>query len=112
GSLGHERGMLWIGNASNIESGVRQLVQLGQELGLADDSRFCDQAASLYIDSQAVKLMGYRGFAKFARGQQSTEHMLLKLFSSESESRLYLTVMVAMCAQGVDVDRPGPIGRL
>src|SRR5437588_703519 len=50
GSLGHERGMLWIGNASNIESGVNQLVELGRELGLGSDSRFSDQVASLYID--------------------------------------------------------------
>jgi alkylation response protein AidB-like acyl-CoA dehydrogenase len=110
GSLGHERGMLWIGNASNIEQGVNELVKLGQRLGLSGDSRFCDLVAGLYIDSQAVKLMGYRGFAKFARGQQSTEHMLLKLFSSESERRLYLTGMEALGADGVDVDLPGPSG--
>jgi alkylation response protein AidB-like acyl-CoA dehydrogenase len=110
GSLAHERGMLWIGNASNIEGGVNQLVELGRELGLGGDSRFCDQVASLYIDSQAVKLMGYRGFAKFARGQQATEHALLKLFSSETERRLYLTGMETLGADGVDVDRPGPIG--
>jgi alkylation response protein AidB-like acyl-CoA dehydrogenase len=107
GSLGHERGMLWIGNASNIENGVNELVALGQELGLQDDSRFCDLVASLYIDSQAVKLMGYRGFAKFARGQQATEHMLLKLFSSEAERRLYLTGTEALGADGIDLDRKG-----
>ena len=110
GSLAHERGMLWIGNASNIEGGVNQLVDLGRVLGLAGDSRFCDQAASLYIDSQAVKLMGYRGFAKFARGQPATEHALLKLFSSETEQRLYLTGMETLGADGTDVDRSGPIG--
>ena len=110
GSLAHERGMLWIGNASNIEGGVNQLVELGRELGLAGDSRFCDQVASLYIDSQAVKLMGYRGFAKFARGQQATEHALLKLFSSETEQRLYLAGMETLGADGTDVDRPGPVG--
>ncbi len=110
GSLAHERGMMWIGNASNIENGVQQLVELGRELGLAGDSRFCDLVASLYIDSQAVKLMGYRGFTKFARGQQATEHTLLKLFSSETERRLYLTGIEAQGADGVDLDRPGPMG--
>src|SRR3954451_8575425 len=110
GPLGHERGMLWIGNASNLESGVTQLVELGRQLGLGSDSRFCDQVASLYIDSQAVKLMGYRGFTKFARGQQATEHMLLKLFSSEAERRLYLAGMETLGADGVDVDLPGPSG--
>jgi alkylation response protein AidB-like acyl-CoA dehydrogenase len=102
--------MLWIGNASDIENGVAKLVELGQELGLAGDSRFCDQVASLYIDSQAIKLMGYRGFAKFTQGKQASEHMLLKLFSSETERRLYLTGMEALGAEGVEVDRPGPSG--
>ena len=110
GSLGHERGMLWIGNASNLESGVSELVKLGRQLGLTGDSRFCDQVASFYIDSQAVKLMGYRGFAKFAQGQQATEHTLLKLFSSEAERRLYLTGMEALGPDAVDVDVAGPMG--
>jgi alkylation response protein AidB-like acyl-CoA dehydrogenase len=110
GSLGHERGMLWIGNASNLETGVNQLVELGRELGLEGDTRFCDQVASLYIDCQAVKLMGYRGFNKFAQGQAATEHMLLKLFSSEAERRLYLTGMETLGADGTDLDRPGPMG--
>jgi alkylation response protein AidB-like acyl-CoA dehydrogenase len=110
GSLAHERGMMWIGNASNIEGGVNELVALGRELGLGGDSRFCDQVASLYIDSQAVKLMGYRGFNKFTRGQQATEHTLLKLFSSETERRLYLTGTETLGADGVDLDRPGPTG--
>jgi alkylation response protein AidB-like acyl-CoA dehydrogenase len=110
GSLTHERGMMWTTNASNIESGVTQLVELGRDLGLAGDSRFCDLVAALYIDSQAVKLMGYRGFAKFARGQQATEHTLLKLFSSETERRLYLTGMETLGGDGADLDRPGPIG--
>ena len=68
------------------------------------------KVASLYIDSQAVKLMGYRGFAKFARGQPATEHALLKLFSSETEQRLYLAGMETLGADGTDVDRPGPVG--
>jgi alkylation response protein AidB-like acyl-CoA dehydrogenase len=110
GSLAHERGMLWIGNASDIENGVGKLVELGRELGLDQDSRFCDQVAALYIDSQAIKLMGYRGFNKFTRGQPATEHMLLKLFSSETERRLYLTGMEALGTDGVDIDRPGPSG--
>jgi alkylation response protein AidB-like acyl-CoA dehydrogenase len=110
GSLAHERGMLWIGNASNVENGVNALVELGRQLGLAGDSRFCDQVASLYIDSQAVKLIGYRGFTKFMHGQPATEHMLLKLFSSETERRLYLTGVEALGADGVDLDRPGPTG--
>jgi alkylation response protein AidB-like acyl-CoA dehydrogenase len=110
GSLTHERGMLWISSASDIEGGVDDLVALGRDLGLAADSRFCDQVASLFIDSQAIKLMGYRGFAKFVRGEQAMEHMLLKLFSSETERRLYLTGMEALGADGVDLTLSGPGG--
>src|SRR5205823_2422796 len=82
----------------------------GHELGLAHDSRFCDQVASLYIDSQAIKLMGYRGFSKFSRGEQAVEHTLLKLFSSETERRLLLTGMETLGADGIDMERDGPGG--
>jgi len=34
----------------------------------------------------------------------------LKLFSSETERRLYLTGMEALGADAVDMDRPGPAG--
>ena len=108
GSLAHERGMLWIGNVSSVERGVDQLVELGRELGLGGDARFRDQVAQLYVDGQAMKLMGYRGFAKFAKGETAVEHMLLKLFSSETERRLYLTGMEALGADGIDTSRPGP----
>jgi alkylation response protein AidB-like acyl-CoA dehydrogenase len=43
--------------------------------------------------------MGYRGFAKFARGQVSPEHSVLKLFGSEIAQR---AARVATEAQGVD----------
>jgi alkylation response protein AidB-like acyl-CoA dehydrogenase len=109
GSLAHERGMLWVSSAHDIEGAVDKLVELGRELGLGRDSRFCDEVASLYIDGEAIKLMGYRGFAKFTRGQQATEHMLLKLFSSEVERNLYLTGMEALGAEALDMDRPGPV---
>ena len=108
GSLAHERGMLWIGNVSSVERGVDQLVELGRELGLGGDSRFRDQVARLYVDGQAMKLMGYRGFAKFAKGEAAVEHTLLKLFSSETERRVYLMGMEALGADGIDTSRPGP----
>ena len=92
GSLGHERGMLWIGSVANVERGVEALVELGDEKGadgqrLGDDTRFRDAVASLYIDSQAQRFLGYRGFAKFARGEPAPEHTILKLFTSETERR-------------------------
>jgi alkylation response protein AidB-like acyl-CoA dehydrogenase len=108
GSLGHERAMLWIGNANAIERGLEDLVSLGHETGAAEDAVFRDRVARLYIDGQAIKLLGYRGFAKASRGQQSTELPLLKLYTSEVERELYLTGVEALGADGIDVERLGP----
>jgi alkylation response protein AidB-like acyl-CoA dehydrogenase len=113
GSLGHERGMLWIGSVANVERGVEALVDLADERGadgrrLGDDTRFRDAVASLYIDSQAARFLGYRGFAKFERGEPAPEHALLKLFTSETERRVYLTAVEALGPDGLDDDRTGP----
>jgi alkylation response protein AidB-like acyl-CoA dehydrogenase len=43
--------------------------------------------------------MGYQGFAKFARGQASPEHSVLKLFGSEVAQR---AARIASEAQGVE----------
>ena len=64
--------------------------------------------ASLFIDSQAQRFLGYRGFAKFARGEVAAEHMLLKLFTSETEREVYLTGVEALGADGLDNARIGP----
>src|SRR3954447_22109865 len=109
GSPGHERAMLWIDSHKDISGAIEKLVALGRELGLAGDSRFADEVASLYIDAEAIKCLGYRSFAKFTRGQQAIEHSILKLFSSETERRMYLVGMETLGADGVDTERPGPV---
>src|SRR3954451_5249725 len=55
GSLAHERGMLWIGNAMSIERGIETLTATMHERGVAGDAVLRDQLASLYIDGQAMK---------------------------------------------------------
>jgi alkylation response protein AidB-like acyl-CoA dehydrogenase len=117
GSLAHERAMLWISNATSLQRSVEEFAKLGERMGedgrpLAEDAHFRDQLASLYVDAQAVTLMGYRGFAKSTRGKPAPEHSLLKLFSSESERRLCLTAAETLGAAAVDRDLPGrPIWR-
>jgi alkylation response protein AidB-like acyl-CoA dehydrogenase len=83
GSLAHERAMLWVNHAQNVTRIVEGLIEEHP------DERFHDQVASLYIDSQAMWLMGYLGFAKYAKGQSSPEHSLLKLFGSETQRRSF-----------------------
>ncbi|MCU1463144.1 MAG: acyl-CoA dehydrogenase [Acidimicrobiales bacterium] len=108
GSLAHERGMLWITNVANIERTVEHLVALGKDTGAAADDRFRDAVAQGAIDAMAMRLLGYKGFGKFAKGEFSVEHTLLKLFSSETERRLYLVGTEALEGDGIDTDRVGP----
>ena len=91
-SLAHERGMLWIGQQTQIERSVEALVETARNdhPHLLEDATFRDAVASLYVDGQAMKFLGYRGFAKFAQGRAAPEHSILKLFGSETERRLYL----------------------
>ena len=110
GSLAHERGMLWVGNATSIARGVESLVALGQERGVADEAWFRDAVAALHIDGEAVRLLGYRGFAHVARGEVAPrEHMILKLFSSEVERRAYEIGAEALGAGATDLDIGGPL---
>jgi alkylation response protein AidB-like acyl-CoA dehydrogenase len=108
GSLAHERGMLWTTQVSDLENRIERLQELGRSPGpdgpLGNDPVFRDELAALYIDAQALKFMGYRGFAKFAHGEASPEHSLLKLFGSEVTQRITLMGMEAQGANALDVD--------
>jgi alkylation response protein AidB-like acyl-CoA dehydrogenase len=106
GSLAHERAMLWISNAYSIQRSVDSLLRTARETGAGE--RVKDQVASLYIDSQAMMLMGYRGFSKYTKGKAAPEHSILKLFGSETQRRLFLTGMEAIGEDALDNDRRGP----
>ncbi|HUY63702.1 MAG TPA: acyl-CoA dehydrogenase family protein [Acidimicrobiales bacterium] len=110
GSLAHERGMLWINEATGIERMIERVVETAQRplpggRLLADEPGFRDTVARAYVQSQALKLLGYRGFAKFAKGMKSPEHSVLKLLGSELRRNLALDVGEALGAAGIDLDR-------
>ncbi len=110
GSLAHERGMLWINDSSNIERMLQRVLStartpLPSGRRLADDPVFRDTVARAYVQSQALKLLGYQGFAKFAKGMNSPEHSVLKLLGSELRRNLVGEVAEAMGTDGLDVDR-------
>jgi alkylation response protein AidB-like acyl-CoA dehydrogenase len=110
GSLAHERGMLWVQQATRLDRSVRGLCELADEdLGggrrLADDPIFRDRLATAYIDSQALMYMGYRGFAKFAKGMTSPEHSILKLFGSEVERRMAREINDALAPDSLDLEQ-------
>jgi len=64
--------------------------------------------ASAWIDQLALQSLGYLGFAKFAKGDASPEHSILKLFGSESLQRALLVGAEELGAEGIDLDTSGP----
>lgn len=113
GSLRHERGMLWIMNVARVGRTVNGLVRLaGRDNGrggvFGDDPRFSELVAELAMDVAAMRCLGYRGFAKATRGEMPSEHMVLKMFSSESERRAALVGVEVLGAGSLSVDSFGP----
>ena len=113
GSLAHERAMLWIDYAHAVDRGVRAMIDLADRQGpdgipLRDDPRFRDQVAGFYIDSQALMLLGYRGFAKFMQGRSSPEHSLLKLYGSETLQNCLAAGIEAQGPEALDTRTLGP----
>jgi alkylation response protein AidB-like acyl-CoA dehydrogenase len=107
GSLAHERAMLWVENAQNLMRAATTLVEAAKEYGA--DARTRDAVAALWLDAQTMMLMGYRGFAKYAKGKSSPEHSILKLFGSETQRRMALTGAEVIGADAVDQAVLGPM---
>jgi alkylation response protein AidB-like acyl-CoA dehydrogenase len=108
GSLAHERGMLWLSQSVRIERRIESLIELGEleKPGggrWRDDAHFRDQVASIFVESQALKFMGYSGFGKFARGEASPEHSTLKLLGSELDQKLALLGLEVAGPRALDV---------
>lgn len=112
GSLAHERGMMWLSSAAELDVRIARLRALARENGpdgrrIGASASFRDELARAYVDSQAMWFMGYRGFAKFVRGQTSPEHSVLKLFGSEINQRAAQLAADAMGVDALDVDFEG-----
>jgi alkylation response protein AidB-like acyl-CoA dehydrogenase len=113
GSLAHERAMLWIGYAYDVQRVVRALVELGDRPTpsggrLGDDPRYRDAVAGFFVDAQALLTMGYRGFSKFLKGKAAPEHSVLKLYASESLQRALLFGAEALGVEALDLEWLGP----
>ncbi len=116
-SLGHERGMLWVYESARIDRALDiAFSEAGREQAnghrLAEDPLVRDALANAFVDALALRCLGYRGFAKFAQGRPAPEHLLLKLFGSEANQRLYLEFSNALGASALDVSRPPDTGRM
>jgi alkylation response protein AidB-like acyl-CoA dehydrogenase len=114
GSLAHERGMMWLSNAATLEQQIDAIREMANEAGpgvrrIGESEAFRDELARIYVDSQALWFMGYRGFAKFARGEISPEHSVLKLFSTEVAQRAARLAADVQGAAALDVEHEGAI---
>jgi alkylation response protein AidB-like acyl-CoA dehydrogenase len=112
GSLAHERGMMWLASAARLDGMLARLFELARERGadgrrIGESASFRDTLASLYVDAQSMWFMGYRGFAKFARGHVSPEHSVLKLFGSEVAQRAARVATEVLGVDALDVDFEG-----
>ena len=84
GSLGHERAMLWLDYSEHLDRFLEEMSDAAAATDLDTDPCVLDWYASVAIDAQAIKLLGYRTLAKTQRGVASNEQSILKLFGSEA----------------------------
>ncbi|HET6916216.1 MAG TPA: acyl-CoA dehydrogenase family protein [Acidimicrobiales bacterium] len=109
GSLAHERGMVWVSSAIVLEETMNRM--LADAPGWLDSRDPAERGAlaakvtDTYIDTVAVRCLGYRGFGKLLKGGTAPEQALMKAFASESRRRLAL---VAAEVQGADVLKASP----
>jgi alkylation response protein AidB-like acyl-CoA dehydrogenase len=112
GSLAHERGMMWLSSAARLDGTLERMFRLARQRGpdgrrIGESASFRDELASIWIDAQAMWFMGYRGFAKFAKGNVSPEHSVLKLFGSEVSQRAARVSAEAQGIEALDVEFHG-----
>jgi alkylation response protein AidB-like acyl-CoA dehydrogenase len=88
GSLGHERGGLWVQQIAGLQAMVDGLTDLIKRLGKDRDPVIRRELAHAYEQVSALRALGYKGFATFRSQQGAPEHSLLKLASAELQKSL------------------------
>jgi alkylation response protein AidB-like acyl-CoA dehydrogenase len=101
---------VWVSAVMGLEESLDRLLgeapALLERLPPTERALAVDQIVQVAIDTQAARCLGYRGFAKLARGGTAPEQALMKLFSSEARQRLAL---VATEVQGADALEVGTV---
>jgi alkylation response protein AidB-like acyl-CoA dehydrogenase len=106
GSLAHERGMVWLGSVMGLQEAAARLVSDAPRwlarMGESERALAVDGIVRGWVDAQAARCLGYRGFAKLVQGGSAPEQALMKLMSSEARQRLALTAHELRGASGLD----------
>ena len=114
GSLAHERGMVWVSAVMGLEEAMEQLLHDAPALvARMDDVErgvAIDRIVQLAIDTTAARCLGYRGFAKLARGGSAPEQALMKVYASEARQRVALVAAEIQGADAVEVGTIDPDG--
>ena len=114
GSLAHERGMVWVSAVMGLEEALEQLLHdapdLTARMGEAERAIAIDQIVQLAIDTTAARCLGYRGFAKLARGGSAPEQALMKVYASEARQRVALVAAEIQGAAALEVGTIDPDG--
>ncbi len=107
GSLAHERGMVWVSGVMSLEESMDrlrgELPAITAGLTPAERAVAIDRVVELTIDTTAARCLGYRGFAKLAKGGSAPEQALMKLFASEVRQRIALVGAEVQGAAAIEV---------
>ena len=116
GSLAHDRGMVWVSAVMGLEESLARLLAeapaLLAPMGPAERTLAVDQIVQVAIDTQAARCLGYRGFAKLARGGTAPEQALMKLYASECRQEVARVAAEVQGADALELGRVLPDGHL
>jgi alkylation response protein AidB-like acyl-CoA dehydrogenase len=116
GSLAHERGMVWVSAVMGLEEALERLLAeapaLLAPLPAAERALAADQIVEVAIDTQAARCLGYRGFAKLARGGTAPEQALMKVYASEARQQIALVSAEIQGADALEVGLVSADGHL
>jgi alkylation response protein AidB-like acyl-CoA dehydrogenase len=101
---------VWVSAVMGLEESLERLLgeapTLLERLSPSVRAVAVDRIVQVAIDTQAARCLGYRGFAKLARGATAPEQALMKLYASEARQRVAL---VASEIQGADALEVGSV---
>ena len=105
GSLGHERAMLWLGFAERLGDLSTTVARRCAAPASPTTPRVLDWFGTTVIDTQALRLLGYRALAGASRGLEPVEQSILKLFGSEAVQAATGHVLESLGPDGLDPHR-------
>ncbi|NEB02818.1 acyl-CoA dehydrogenase family protein [Streptomyces sp. SID13726] len=95
GSLGHERTLMWLGEAERMDAALRDFRPA--------NALEKDWYATLVMDLQALRLLGSAALARAARGEQDVPALsVLKVFGSEAAQHALERILEACGPDGLD----------